>query len=818
MGKYVYLFNEGNKNIRNSLGKKGTTLAEMTNLNLPVPSGFTIIAEACEKCHQEGEIVREIVNQIFDALGKIEELTNKTLGNCETPLLLSINSDLNKQSVAFVGLNEEIAASLAKDEEKAKFIYDSYRKLITIFAVFVKGKDKKTFEEIVTKAKESKNSNFSAEDIYNVALETKREYRKLTGEKFPEDPKIQILEVIKAIYKKSSSIAINIQYMPYNNLSETTTGTVFSRDSVTGEDKLSGKFHELYKEAKNIDEMSKGLYSELNKYAKELENYYKDVQEIDFSIEDGKLYITQTKNAKTAALSTINTTVDMVDEKLLTKEEAIKKITTEDLIELTHYSFNKEALENKKPLTTAYPVSPGASTGEICIDAEEVINKSKRGIKTILIAQKILSKDIDVINYLEGIITIHDESNSKAVKLARKIGKSFISGCQDITIDKKNKIVKIKDKIYEVGNYISIDGTKGNIYEGIIEIEKPTLNEKFQRLLSWTKEFKKIKVKANAETVQDIKTAIKFGAEDIGLCRTENMLFEKNSYITKLIISEKIEDRKKILKEMLPIQTKKFEELFKIANGKTLTIKLLDPKLHEFLPKTEEEMTAIANSLKIEVKSLKNKIELLKETDSTKELRGCKLAVIHPEIAAMQAEAIFKASVNVNKQEIKVKPEIIIPLDKDIEELKRVKEIINKIGNVVLKGTNIKYKLGTTIEVPRDIILADKIAKEVDFIIFDTTILTQTTYGIYNVNPIINYKKDPFKIIDQDGVGKLMIVATSLAKKMNEKIKLGVYGRQVEDEESIKFFGKIGINYLSCPPYKVPTTLLTSAQAKLKKD
>ena len=865
MEKYVYLFDEGNKDMRNLLGGKGANLAEMTSMNLPVPYGLTVTTEACTKYYEDGEkIDEEIEKQILEGIEKIEEKTGKKIGDKENPLLLSVRSGSPismpgmMDTILNLGLNDEIAATLAVDEESARFIYDSYRRLIMMFSDVVRGKGKDKFENIMTKYKESKNTkndlDLSAEDMFKITNESKKVYRLLTGEKFPEDPKVQLLESVKAVFKSWNNerakiyrqmnniddnlgTAVNVQEMVYGNLSETSlTGVAFSRNPSTGEDKLYGEFLEKaqgedivagVRTPKNIDEMNKRIYSELNDYAKILEKHYKDVQDMEFTVENGKLYMLQTRIAKRTAIAALNSAIDMVEEGLITKEEAILRIKPDDLNSLMHETFTEESIKNEKPIAKGLPASPGAAIGHIYTTVEDAIKEAKKGNKTILVRTETSPEDIEAMNYSEGILTVHGGMTSHAAVVARGIGKCCVSGCQNIIIDEKNKIIKIDGKIYEEGNIISLDGNTGNVYEGALETEKPKITGKFKTLLEWAKDIKKLKVKANADTGKDAKVAMDFGAEGIGLCRTEHMFFEKDKIfaIRKLIVSDKIEDRKKALKELLPMQMKDFEELFKAVDGNTLTIRLLDPPLHEFLPNTDEEIYELSRGLNIEINDLKNKIDSLKELNPMMGLRGCRLAIIHPEIASMQAEAIFKALVNVRKEGYIVKPEIMIPLVGDIKELKYLKEIINKVAKVILKGTDITYKLGTMIEVPRSAILADDIAKEADFFSFGTNDLTQMTFGFsrddagsfineyYNKN-ILTF--DPFKTIDKEGVGKLMIVATKLAKNTNKNIELGVCGEHGGDEESIKFFSTIGIDYVSCSPYRVPIAIISAAQAAIK--
>ena len=865
MEKYVYLFDEGNKNMRNLLGGKGANLAEMTNMHLPVPYGLTITTEACKKYYEDNETIDDIIKkQIIDGLTKIENKTGKTLGDINSPLLVSVRSGSPismpgmMDTILNLGLTDEIAATLAKDEQTARFIYDSYRRLIMMFADVVRGKGKEEFEKILNKYKEKKNTkndlDLDAKDMFEITKQSKKVYHILTGERFPEDPKVQLLESVKAvfkswnnerakIYRKMNNIsdelgtAVNIQEMVYGNLSESSlTGVAFSRNPSSGEDKLYGEFLEKaqgedivagVRTPKSIDEMDKKIHSELNQYAKTLEKHYKDMQDMEFTVENGKLYMLQTRNGKRTSLAALNIAVDMEEEGLITKEEAILRVKTEDLNNLMHETFTEKSLKNNTPIAKGLPASPGAAIGKIYLTVEEAVKEAKKGNKTILVRTETSPEDIEAMNYSEGILTVHGGMTSHAAVVARGIGKCCVSGCQEIAIDEKNKIVKINNKIYEEGSYISLNGTTGEVYEGTLETEEPKITDNFKKFLSWAKKYNKLKVRANADTGKDAKVAIDFGADGIGLCRTEHMFFEKEKIfsIRKLIVSDKEEDRKKALKELLPMQQNDFEELFKETNGKVLTIRLLDPPLHEFLPKTNEEIYELSKDLKIEIKELKNKVNSLKEFNPMMGLRGCRLGIIYPEITSMQAEAIFRALVNVKKEGYEVKPEIMIPLVGDEKELKYLKEIIIKIANVILKGTNIKYKIGTMIEVPRSTVIADKLSKEADFFSFGTNDLTQMTYGFSrdDAGSFINtyYEKqilpfDPFKTIDKEGVGKLMIVAIKLAKSANKNIELGVCGEHGGDEESIKFFKKIGLDYVSCSPYRVPIAILTLAQAAIK--
>ena len=867
MAKYVYLFNEGDKDKRNLLGGKGANLAEMTNMGLPVPFGLTITTEACKRYYKDGKTLsKDIEEEILETIKKVEEKTGKQIGNSENPLLVSVRSGSPismpgmMDTILNLGLNDKIAANLAKDEDMARFIYDSYRRLIMMFADVVRGKGKDAFEEILTSFKARKNTkndlDLDAKDMFDITVESKKVYQRLTGEKFPEDPYIQMLEAVKAVFESwnneraiiyrqmnkiddSLGTAVNIQEMVYGNLSESSlTGVAFSRNPSDGEDKLYGEFLEKaqgedivagVRTPKQIDELlesKKIIYDELKGYSKILEKHYKDMQDMEFTVEDGKLFMLQTRNAKRTPLAALNCAVNMVKEKLIDEKEAIRRMNPEDLDKLMHKNFKKESIKEIIPICEGLPASPGAVTGMISLSVEDAIKEAKKGKDIILVRTETSPEDIEAMKYASGIVTVHGGMTSHAAVVARGMGKCCICGCGDITIDETNKLIKINSKIYEEGTVISLDGSEGKVYEGKIETEEPKIEGNFKTLLAWADKYKRLEVRANADTGKDAEVAIGFGAHAIGLCRTEHMFFEKEKIfsIRKLIISEKKEDRNKALKELLPMQMKDFENLFEKAKGKVLTIRLLDPPLHEFLPKNDKDIYELSQSLKIDMADIKKTIESLKEFNPMMGLRGCRLAIIHPEITSMQAEAIFKAAVNVNKKGIKVKPEIMIPLIGDVNELKYLKDIIIKIGNVILKGTDIKYKIGTMIEVPRSAILSSSIAKEVDFFSFGTNDLTQMTFGFSrdDASSFIEeyYKKgilksDPFKTIDKEGVGSLIKVAIKLAKDANPNIEFGVCGEHGGDEESIKFFREIGLNYVSCSPYRVPSAILTSAKCEI---
>jgi pyruvate,orthophosphate dikinase len=868
MKKYVYLFDEGSKDMRDLLGGKGANLAEMTNIGFPVPYGLTVTTEACAQYFKDGKkLNKDVEKQILTALEKVEKKAGKTLGDEQNPLLVSVRSGAPismpgmMDTILNLGLTDKIAANIAKDEDTKRFIYDSYRRLIMMFADVVKGKGKDQFEDLLTEYKEAKHYkndlDLNADDMYKLTQDFKKLYKKLVKEDFPLDPKVQLIEAVRAvfdswnnkraqIYREMNNIpdslgtAVNVQEMVYGNLSETSaTGVAFSRNPSNGENKFYGEFLNKaqgedivagVRTPLSIELLKKTnpqVYKELSGYAKTLEKHYKDMQDMEFTIENNKLYMLQTRNGKRTPLAALNVAVDMVNEKLITKEEALMRIKPEDLNKLMHRTFDPEAIATLTPITKGLPASPGAVSGEICFTTEEVIKKTSDGKKAILVRTETSPEDIEAMKYAVGIMTVRGGMTSHAAVVARGIGKCCICGCQDTTVDEKKKVLSINGKAYKDGAYISLDGTAGNVYEGEVATVDPAITGNFLTLLNWAQKVKKLGVRANADIARDAEVALNFGAEGIGLCRTEHMFFETKKIfaIRKLIVSPNEEERAEALKELLPMQTKDFENLFKAVNGKVLTIRLLDPPLHEFLPKTEPEIKELAESLNMEIKDLKAKIDSLKEFNPMMGLRGCRLAIVYPEIAAMQTTAILQAAINMEKKGYKVSPHIMVPLVGDVEELKYIKNIIKESAAKVTKGSKLKYEIGTMIEVPRSAVLADEIAKEADFFSFGTNDLTQMTFGFsrddagafiseYYDKGVLSF--DPFKTIDQKGVGKLMANACKLAKATNKSIELGVCGEHGGEEESIKFFNELGLNYVSCSPYRVPIAILTAAQAAIK--
>ena len=867
MEKYVYLFDEGNKDMKNLLGGKGANLAEMTNMGLPVPYGLTVTTEACNLYFKENNLLNENVQkQILKAVKAVEEKTGKILGSIDNPLLLSVRSGSPismpgmMDTILNLGLNDEIVLALSKDEESKRFIYDSYRRLIMMFADVVKGKGKDEFENYLMRYKEKKgvksDLELNADDMAFIAHAFKKIYKKLVRENFPSEPLLQLMQAITAVfrswnnerakvYRQMNNIsdnlgtAVNIQEMVYGNLSSSSlTGVIFSRNPANGTDELYGEY--LVKAQgedivagvrtpfpiKKLAIEKPKIYQELKGYSKLLEKHYRDMQDMEFTVENDKLYMLQTRCGKRTPSAALKIAVDMVKESLIDEKEALMRLNPDDINLILHKSFDPKVLANKKVLTKGLPASPGAVFGKICFNVDDVKMAYDKKIPTILVREETSPEDIEAMKYADGILTVRGGMTSHAAVVARGIGKCCISGCENVTIDEEKKIMFIDGLKFTGESYLSLDGTSGNVYEGVIETTDFSLTDEFSIMLQWAKKYKRLEVRANADLAKDADLALSFGADGIGLCRTEHMFFEKNKIlaIRKMIIASSEKERTNALSSLLEMQTKDFEELFKVSNGKVLTIRYLDPPLHEFLPKTDEEVAELAKSLKVNVEDVYQKIDSLKEFNPMMGLRGCRLSIVYPEIAVMQTTAIFKAASKVLRHGIAVKPELMIPLVGDVNELNYLKKIIEDVALKLNKNNSISYKIGTMIEVPRSVIQADKIAKEADFFSFGTNDLTQMTFGFSrdDAGTFINsyydkgiLKFDPFKTIDKEGVGKLMMVAVKLAKLANDKIELGVCGEHGGDVSSIKFFNKLGIDYVSCSPYRVPSAILAAAKAAI---
>jgi len=831
-----------------------------------------VSTEACSNYYKNDELLDEdIQKEIKEAVIKLEEATDKKLGGVNNPLLLSVRSGAPismpgmMDTILNLGLNDEIARSLSTDEESTRFIYDSYRRLIMMFADVVKGKDKKRFEQLINDKKVfkgvSSDLELSAEDMYDITMKSKTVYLELTGESFPEEPYEQLMEAVKAvfrswnteravIYRKMNNIsdslgtAVNVQEMVYGNLTDNSlTGVAFSRNPSTGEDELYGEYLEKaqgedivsgVRTPKSIEALKRDyndIYYELKDTSKILEKHYKDMQDMEFTVENGKLYMLQTRDGKRTGFAALKIAIDMVSEGLIDKKEAILKMDVEKLDELLHSSFDEKALAKAKLITTGLPASPGAAKGKIYFTVNDVVSAKKKGEDAILVRLETSAEDIEGMNSAVGIITVHGGMTSHAAVVARGIGKCCVSGCSDISINEKNKTMMVGEKVFKEGSLVSLDGSTGNIYEGFLETKDFEISDDFKTLIGWAKEYKKIEVRANADTEKDASMALEFGAEGLGLCRTEHMFFKEDKIFSmrKMILAQNKEEREKVLEELHSMQKADFSKIFTVMSGKKITVRYLDPPLHEFLPKEEKEINKLAKALNLTDGEINKKIESLKEFNPMMGHRGSRLLVTYPEIAVMQTKAVIEALINVKRSGHNPDVEIMLPLIGDEKELKYLKKIVLDVANEIMKeeNENVSFKIGTMIEVPRSAIEADKLASLVDFFSFGTNDLTQMTYGFSRDDAskfLTDYydkgifKNDPFKIIDEEGVGKLMKVAIKLAKKVNPNIELGVCGEHGGNPLSIEFFNKIGLNYVSSSPYRVPIAIVAAAKAALKEN
>ena len=871
--KYVYLFSEGNKDMKNLLGGKGANLAEMTSIGLPVPRGFTVTTEACNKYYEDKEVIDEAIKEeIYAKLSELESITGKTLGDKENPLLVSVRSGARASmpgmmdTVLNLGLNDEVAIGFTEATNNKRFVYDSYRRFIQMFADVVKGYPKASFERRLDEIKEAKGAKFdtdlTAEDMVEVTEDFKRIYKEIAGEEFPQDPKVQLIEAVTAVFRSwnneraiyyrrmndipgSWGTAVNVQEMVYGNRGETSgTGVAFTRNPATGEAKLYGEYLinaqgedvvagiRTPQPISTLESVMPDVYKEFADIAKKLENHYKDMQDMEFTIENGKLFMLQTRNGKRTATAALKIAVDLVNEGMLTKEEALLKVEPKQLDSLLHPMFNSEALKKGEVIATGLAASPGAGAGKIYFTAEDVTEHAKAGEKTILVRLETSPEDIEGMNHAEGILTIRGGMTSHAAVVARGMGRCCVSGCGELTVNEEAKTLTTKvGKIYHEGDEISLDGSTGKVYDGLIKTEEPTISGDFETFMSWADETRRLKVRTNADTPKDAEQARKFGAEGIGLCRTEHMFFEESRIFNfrKMITAETLEQREKALEDILPYQRDDFEGLFRAMAPYSVTIRYLDPPLHEFLPHTDEEIKPLAESLGISFDSLKKRIESLKEFNPMMGHRGCRLAVTYPEIAKMQTRAVIEAAINVSKEGTKITPEIMIPLVGDEKELAFVKNIVCETADAIIKENNadITYHVGTMIEIPRAALTADKIAKHAEFFSFGTNDLTQMTYGFsrddagkflndYYKNNI--FESDPFAKVDTEGVGELVRIAVEKGKATRPDIHLGICGEHGGDPASIEFCDSVGLDYVSCSPFRVPIARLAAAQAKIKNE
>ena len=869
--KYVYSFKEGNKDMRELLGGKGANLAEMTSLGLPVPQGFTITTEACNNYYNNNETIsNDIINEIMINISNLEFITGKRFGDPNKPLLVSVRSGSRASmpgmmdTILNLGINDNVATGLIKLTNDPRFVCDSYRRFIGMYADVVDGLDRQEFENLLTKIKTEKgvklDTELDANAMFEVTMRFKSLYKKLKGQDFPQDPKIQLLESVKAVfrswnneraevYRRMNNIpydwgtAVNVQEMVYGNRGNTSgTGVAFTRNPATGENRLYGEFLinaqgedvvagiRTPQSIDSLKEIMPDVYNEFEKNSKILEQHYKDMQDMEFTIENGKLYMLQTRNGKRTATAALQIAVDMVKEGLITKEEALLKVEPSSLDQLLHDTFDEEDLKNSQPVAIGLAASPGSGCGRIYFNAKDVIEAKKRGEETLLVRTETSPEDITGMVSANGVLTIHGGMTSHAAVVARGMGKCCVSGCTDIKIDETTKTLILPNgKILHEKDYMSIDGTTGNVYDKEIKTKKATVSGNFETFMNWADEFRRLEIRTNADTPKDAKTARDFGAQGIGLCRTEHMFFDETRIFNfrLMILANSLEQRKKALANILPYQRSDFEKLFETMNDCPVVIRYLDPPLHEFLPKTEEELNKLSIALKEDYNLLKARIDSLKEFNPMMGHRGCRLAVTYPEIAVMQTTAVITAAINTIKKGIKVKPEIMIPLIGDTNELKYVKNIVVQTADQLIKqaGIELKYMVGTMIEIPRATLIADELAKNTDFFSFGTNDLTQLTYGFSrdDSGKFLNdyyekriFDKDPFKSIDQKGVGQLVGLGVELGKKGNPNIELGICGEHAGDPESIEFCNKIGLNYVSCSPYRVPTARLAAAQAAIK--
>ena len=870
--KYVYLFKEGNAQMKDILGGKGANLAEMTNLGLPIPQGFTISAECCKKYYEDGEKISEdILKQINVAISKLEDMTGKKLGDVKKPLLVSVRSGARvsmpgmMDTILNLGINDETVKTLAS--KNRRFAYDSYRRFIQMYSDVVKGIPNSIYEGAIDTKKRQRglheDTDMDANDLEDLVKVFKGIYYDQTGTAFPQDVKSLLLECIEAVFKSWNNqraityrrlndipgdwgTAVNVQMMVFGNMGDDCgTGVAFSRNPATGENKIYGEFlmnaqgEDVVagiRTPMTIDklaEINKDVYDEFVRSAKKLENHYKDMQDLEFTIEHGNLYILQTRNGKRTAQAALQVAVDLVKEGLIDEREAVLRVEPKQLEQLLHPNFSKNALKEARVIAHGLAASPGAATGKIVFSAEKAMKLHEEGEKELILVRLETSpEDIDGMNVCKGILTVRGGMTSHAAVVARGMGTCCVAGCSDIVVNEAERYFELPDgSEYVEGDYISLDGSTGNVYNGQLETVPAEVTGNFAELMNWADQYRKLKVKANADTPKDATQAYNFGAEGIGLCRTEHMFFapERIKAIREMILSETVEQRKTALAKLLPMQRADFEGLYKAMNGYTVTIRLLDPPLHEFLPKKQEEIAELSKEMKVSEEKIKEVIQKLHEFNPMMGHRGCRLDVTYPEIAVMQTTAIIEAAINVNKEGMNVIPEIMIPLIGEYKEMKYVKSIVTETADNIIKnaGLEMRYHVGTMIEIPRAALTADEIAKEAEFFSFGTNDLTQMTFGFSrdDAGKFLNeyyskniYDFDPFATIDRKGVGKLMKIAVELGRKTRPDLKIGICGEHGGNPASVEFCNELGIDYVSCSPYRVPIAKLAAAQAAINAD
>ena len=869
--KWVYLFTEGNANMRELLGGKGANLAEMTGLGLPVPQGFTITTEACTQYYEDGrEINAEIQAQINEYIEKMEEITGKKFGDKENPLLVSVRSGARASmpgmmdTILNLGLNEDVVEVIAKRSNNPRWAWDCYRRFIQMYSDVVMEVGKKYFEELIDKMKAERGVTYdvelTADDLKELAGQFKAEYKEKIGQDFPDDPKEQLMGAVKAVfrswdnpranvYRRDNDIpyswgtAVNVQSMAFGNMGDDCgTGVAFTRDPATGEKKLMGEFlinaqgedvvagvRTPMPIAKMAEEFPEA-FEQFQNVCQTLENHYRDMQDMEFTVENKKLYMLQTRNGKRTAQAALKIACDLVDEGMRTEEEAVAMIDPRNLDTLLHPQFDAAALKAATPIGKGLGASPGAACGKIVFTAEDAENWNAKGEKVVLVRLETSPEDITGMKASQGILTVRGGMTSHAAVVARGMGTCCVSGCGDIAMDEANKKFTLAGKEFHEGDYISIDGSTGNIYDGVIPTVDATIAGEFGRIMAWADKYRTLKVRTNADTPADAKKARELGAEGIGLCRTEHMFFEEDriAAFREMICSDTVEEREAALDKILPYQQGDFEALYEALEGNPVTIRFLDPPLHEFVPTEEADIEKLAAAQGKSVEDIKTIIASLHEFNPMMGHRGCRLAVTYPEIAKMQTKAVIRAAINVQKAHADwtVEPEIMIPLVCDVKELKFVKKVVVETADaeIAAAGIDLKYEVGTMIEIPRAALTADEIAKEADFFCFGTNDLTQMTYGFSrdDAGKFLNayydakiFENDPFAKLDQTGVGKLMETAIKLGKPVNNKLHVGICGEHGGDPSSVEFCHKIGLDYVSCSPFRVPIARLAAAQAAI---
>lgn len=869
--KYVYLFKEGNETMRNQLGGKGANLAEMTILGIPVPQGFIVTTEVCNKYYNDGKVIsEEVLEQIQNHIAKLEEITGKKFGSLENPLLVSVRSGARvsmpgmMDTILNLGLNDEAVEVVAKQTNNPRFAYDSYRRFVQMFSDVVMGVEKRLFENIIDEMKEARGVHYdtelTADDLKELVVKFKDLYKKEMKKDFPQDPKEQLVEAITAVfrswdnpraivYRRLNDIpgewgtAVNVQEMVFGNKGDTSgTGVAFSRNPATGEKGIYGEYL-MNAQGEDVvagirtplsitklNEQNPALYKQFIDIVNKLENHYKDMQDMEFTIEEGKLFFLQTRNGKRTAQAALKIAVDLVSEGMLSKEEAILKVEPKQLDSLLHPTFEASALKNTKEIAKGLPASPGAACGKIAFTAEEAKERAEKGEKVVLVRLETSPEDIEGMIAAEGILTVRGGMTSHAAVVARGMGTCCVAGCGELKVDEEKRTLEVGGKVYTDKDYISIDGSTGNIYGEAIKTVTPEISGYFATFMSWADEIRKLQVRTNADTPRDTKQAVEFGAEGIGLCRTEHMFFDEDRIMPmrEMIVAKTEEERRRALGKLLPMQKGDFKAMYEALEGKPATIRFLDPPLHEFVPHSDEEIRELAGQMSLDFDELKATVEGLHEFNPMLGHRGCRLAVTYPEIAEMQTRAVIEAAIEVkNEKGYDIVPEIMIPLVGEVKELKFVKDIVDSTAKAVMneKGVTLEYHVGTMIEIPRAALTADEIAKEAEFFSFGTNDLTQMTFGFSrdDAGKFLNdyyerkiYEQDPFAKLDQVGVGQLVKMAAEKGRATRPSIKLGICGEHGGDPSSVEFCHNVGLDYVSCSPFRVPLARLAAAQAQVK--